>query len=292
MWTYVSSDALYHHGIKGQRWGVKNGPPYPLDASDYSASEKRKGSPKNKSKNGERDFSYAKTSNASVRINKDGSKTFPKGFVFNRVGKNYMNTNRSGGLYVSYGKDDAARYTKYLGPTRLNKLFRQNKATTIQHIVVDKPLKMPSDTDVAKTTAKYLLSNDKAFEKFQNSIYPWSYTLDLTKTVSKQDVELALKNPTGKEGVRMAFSVVSFFGDPKFSNETQAVYSDFRKQGFDAIPDLLDRMGGTSNTAMVIINPDKVSLQSSTYITKDIMKNAKQYVKNLEEVPVNELLDD
>ena len=24
-------DELYHHGIKGQKWGVKNGPPYPLD---------------------------------------------------------------------------------------------------------------------------------------------------------------------------------------------------------------------------------------------------------------------
>ena len=23
---------LAHHGIKGQKWGVKNGPPYPLDA--------------------------------------------------------------------------------------------------------------------------------------------------------------------------------------------------------------------------------------------------------------------
>ncbi|MCC8160264.1 MAG: hypothetical protein LIO53_02935 [Oscillospiraceae bacterium] len=23
---------LYHHGIKGQRWGVQNGPPYPLNA--------------------------------------------------------------------------------------------------------------------------------------------------------------------------------------------------------------------------------------------------------------------
>lgn len=24
---------LYHHGIKGQKWGVRNGPPYPLDKS-------------------------------------------------------------------------------------------------------------------------------------------------------------------------------------------------------------------------------------------------------------------
>lgn len=22
---------LYHHGIQGQKWGVRNGPPYPLD---------------------------------------------------------------------------------------------------------------------------------------------------------------------------------------------------------------------------------------------------------------------
>lgn len=34
---------LYHHGILGQRWGRKNGPPYPLGASDHSASEKKAG---------------------------------------------------------------------------------------------------------------------------------------------------------------------------------------------------------------------------------------------------------
>lgn len=34
---------LYHHGILGQRWGRKNGPPYPLDAKDHSASERKAG---------------------------------------------------------------------------------------------------------------------------------------------------------------------------------------------------------------------------------------------------------
>jgi len=32
---------LEHHGILGQKWGVKNGPPYPLGASEHSTSEKK-----------------------------------------------------------------------------------------------------------------------------------------------------------------------------------------------------------------------------------------------------------
>lgn len=34
---------LQHHGIKGQRWGKRNGPPYPLDESNHSSSEKKAG---------------------------------------------------------------------------------------------------------------------------------------------------------------------------------------------------------------------------------------------------------
>ena len=38
-----STYELYHHGIRGQRWGRKNGPPYPLDAGDHSAAERKAG---------------------------------------------------------------------------------------------------------------------------------------------------------------------------------------------------------------------------------------------------------
>lgn len=31
MWRYVLTDELYHHGVKGQEWGVRHGPPYPIE---------------------------------------------------------------------------------------------------------------------------------------------------------------------------------------------------------------------------------------------------------------------
>ena len=38
-----TTEYLEHHGILGQKWGRRNGPPYPLDAGDHSASEKKAG---------------------------------------------------------------------------------------------------------------------------------------------------------------------------------------------------------------------------------------------------------
>lgn len=36
-----NGEVLKHHGIDGQKWGQRNGPPYPLDYDDHSAKEKK-----------------------------------------------------------------------------------------------------------------------------------------------------------------------------------------------------------------------------------------------------------
>lgn len=35
------SGYLVHHGILGQKWGKKNGPPYPIPAGEHSSAEKK-----------------------------------------------------------------------------------------------------------------------------------------------------------------------------------------------------------------------------------------------------------
>ena len=268
---YNHSAELYHHGIKGQKWGIRRF--QNKDGSLTKAGEKR----------------YSEESDKKIQTNHDGSKIIPVGFKFNRVGQSTIDVNKSGGLYVSYGKEDAARYIKSLGPTLLGKFFK-TAGNTVQHLTVKDKIKMPSDSEVAKETAKLLLSNKSLLKTFNNSIYSSVFTGSFDKNVSEQDLKRALKNSSGKDGQKLAYSVNSFFGDPKYTKETQIVYEHFRKKGYDALPDTHDRLSGTSKTAMIVINPNKIEMSSSTTITKDVMKSAKSYVKTLEKIKVSDLI--
>lgn len=93
MWE-PSYDYLEHHGIDGQKWGKRNGPPYPLDYKSHSAEEKRK-NPKYKLSGNEKEdrktvksaFEKAKYARAASLETETEQKQSQKKFLKGKISK-------------------------------------------------------------------------------------------------------------------------------------------------------------------------------------------------------------
>ena len=258
-----TTNELYHHGILGQKWGKRNGPPYPLGASGRSATETKLSNNKDYGSN------WWVDNTKEIKLNKDGSYTVPPGFKFNRVGGAETRANLSGGLYVSYGKADAARYVRNLGPSLCGKLMKQY-GTHVQHISVKKPLKLASEQETINTTLNALKDNPEFFNKLKDTwLYSMSYS---SEGIQDSDLESALSDPTSKQAKKLAYCVMASFGNSVAAPDVAKIYDVFRAKGYDAIPDVYDIMTGISESAMIVLNMNKIEMTDSREITKDIYK--------------------
>ena len=275
---YRYTDEIYHHGIKGQKWGVRRF--QNKDGSLTTAGKER--------------YYVDNDSGTAITKNSDGSYTVPTGFKFNRVGQQTLDVNKSGVLYVSYGKEDAARYVKSLGPTLISRLMGGN-GQAVQHIEAKKPLRMASEAEVYKGFAEVAAKNKKILDRVNDDDISRAivgYGKDWSTKVTKADAEYAVNNPNSFAAKRMGQAVSFWMGDSRYAAEASILYKHFKDKGYDAIPDITDRDGGGFDTSMIIINTDKITMTSSTKITRDIMKDAKSFVKTLAEKPYEDIYQD
>ena len=277
-WKCIRTNELQHHGIKGQKWGVRRF--QNKDGSLTPAGKER--------------YYVDNENGISITKNSDGSYKVPVGFKFNRVGQQTLDINKSGVLYVSYGKEDAARYVKSLGPTLISKLIGGN-GQAVQHIEVKKSMRMASDEEVYKGFAELAAKDKRILDRINDddvSRLIVTYGKDWDTKITKKDAEYAANNPNSLAAKRMGQAVSFWMGDSRYAKEAAVIYKHFKDKGYDAIPDITDRDGGGFDTSMIIMNTDKIKMTSSTKITRDIMKDAKSFVKTLAEKPWDDIYAD
>lgn len=190
------NDYLKHHGIKGQKWGVKNGPPYPLNASDRSASEKKGG---------------LKASLSSESSNKNISSP---GFHLTDKQKKYIKIGAAvaGAALVTYG---AYKTYQAFGPSAVNylgtvkygrsdplintikdysdKSVTLKPGTTIQRI---SRYKTPDYVDVGHTYVSYFFNDKMHYKTGLNKEIIWKSNSTYVHNIK---INKTLKAPSTKE---------------------------------------------------------------------------------------------
>ena len=92
-------NVLAHHGIKGQKWGVRNGPPYPLDKSrksDTIVEDAIESGEVIKTINREKQLRHTKSNHASGRSYIDGDLDYAQELIDRHSGKGSPIRDRNG----------------------------------------------------------------------------------------------------------------------------------------------------------------------------------------------------
>lgn len=193
-------DALYHHGIRGQKWGTRNGPPYPLGSDDHSAREKKAGWRKSLSSTGpvvkKRTTHPAveKTTSKGTASNKESNDSKRKFELSDKTKSRIKKGLIIGG--VAAGTIGAVYLYRRLGQDYIDKTIKAG--TTIQTLAAD-----PNRINNGKHYYTTFLKGDKsAYNKLFSGTYVKRQNAVLTKyritSTAAKDAKIASNNSARK----------------------------------------------------------------------------------------------
>ena len=246
---------FYHHGIKGQKWGDRNGPPYPLSGRQYSyAEEKHKRKTRRK---------------YSLTNKKYYDKTLESGTTLRTLSYDKDRTKKGGMFYATYTNSD-----KHLYNALFNKPVSSLKGKTYKYRIensVKKNLKVASEDSGAKIFSdlyskdrdfsNYVLDESRMQSNFVKDKYKFKGYREARDTLAKmRDSTYIPTNKDLKTVYRMFNYTIPYDGGGDSSrakdaaNQREKFFKKLGQQGYGAVLDTNDAIyGGFKADAPVIV---------------------------------------
>lgn len=300
----MRADEFYHHGIKGQKWGVRRyqNPDGSLTALGKKRQEKR--------------------------VASDREATIVKGTTLYRISDSDKSDTSDGKIYVSATKDSGDYYVKALGS---GKIYNKGKAYTHQYIAnVD--LKMPDkrtlekielgllkDKNVQKELVDSLMKKGISREQATEQVRAYSAGKAFAEKMGIVGVYslvggayglaagpvgagigaatgaltgLGIASTVNIERSRALNAVRTSYGDKnnKITNDTLA--AELSKRGYNAMKDYNDRraFGKKGEQAIVVFDSNK-NLRNSKITEVTAKDYARAYAKNYQKEHPKSTLD-
>lgn len=292
---------LEHHGIQGQKWGVRNGPPYPLSYQAHNSREKQsnpKGSLDNYGEGHPRRKPRNYAGNVIKKVAEATSPSFRQGQKIGRAIKkgSYRVSQRMNNIASGrYGSIKGGRYSEN---TTVNEKdwtrdpnkgdIKLKKGQSAYRITTDKREKV-KDKNMMYATVN---EDDRNIFKanFQNGVfnkpkkqYEKEMLLNKDVNVASKDSQIdAIMKVTGKSREeatllvgRMNYELV--LDEMKRTPESKEFLKELKNRGYDAILDLNDS-GWFGKQPVVFIDP------------KDYLTDSQ--IKRITEKDRNKAIDD
>lgn len=252
---------LRHHGIKGQKWGIrrfqnKDGSLTPRGKKRYSPGELGR-TPVQK----------------GVSVNSDGSISISKGVSLQRLVKDDSRPLKDL-TYASVLEYDNAKYVKYIGGKGI---FGGGRDKIIS-MRANEDLKAPSVDEASKIMVDILSNNPEFRKRFKNSFND--------EPVSDKELKRMQKDPTGTDAKAWYDDLnVSMTFGTKMNPDApyiQKTYSEaLQKKGYNMLRDENDFQNKVSKAPIIILNPEKtLSVVSMTQITDELRGASKEVLND------------
>lgn len=193
----IYGDELYHHGIKGQKWGVRHGPPYPIES----------GMPKG-------------TKLASISVIKDGNSY-----------KNIASKRQAMYLYNPLDKHDSEIYE---GPFSVYAMRRARMYVFKHQYEVIKDLRMPTKKERIDEFIKVFSESDQRSIKELQTI---QNIMKKQKVDSKKARTVDLNNLNTKDDYLAAYVVFNHAMEQAYKYRMTKKYLKIMSQKYDAMVD-------------------------------------------------------